>query len=59
MSMLKYIEPLLIIIILLFIMLLLKVTANFQTRGLRINFDRKKGKVSICIISYREMSHNN
>ena len=32
MSMLKYIEPLLIIIILLFIMSLLKVTTNFETR---------------------------
>ena len=44
MSMLKYIEPLLMIIILLFIMLLLKVTANFETRGLRINLIGRKEK---------------
>lgn len=44
MSMLKYIEPLLMIIILLFIMLLLKVTAYFETRGLRINLIGRKEK---------------
>ena len=56
--MLKYIEPLLMIIILLFIMLFLKVTATCETRGLRINSDGKKRKVSICITGYRELSNN-
>lgn len=48
----KHIEPLLMITIWLFIMLLLKVTANWETRGLRIDFDGRKKKLpSVSLVT--------